>query len=69
MFHAYDQIRVGTQGQILQRFLQVTRTYLAGSTGAVNGLGQADIFRFGNHFSVLWGFLWLASRIRIHEKV
>jgi hypothetical protein len=43
MFHADNQFRIGTQGQILQCFLQVTRTYFAGSTGAVYGFRQSNL--------------------------
>jgi hypothetical protein len=57
MFHADNQIRIRDEGQILQRFLQVTRTYFAGSTGAVNGLGEADLGFFGHH-----AFLCLCSQ-------
>jgi len=49
MFHADNQVRIGTHGQILQCFLQVTRTYLAGSTGAMHRFRQTDLFVFVYH--------------------
>jgi hypothetical protein len=41
-------MRVGLERQAGQRFSEVTRTYLAGSTRPVNGLGQAQLL-FVNH--------------------
>jgi hypothetical protein len=46
--HARDEIGVGLERQAGQRFGEVARTYLAGSTRAVNGLGKAQLF-FVNH--------------------
>ena len=43
MLHPHDQVRIGDERQILQRFLQVTRTYLAGSPGPVDRPGQAHL--------------------------
>ncbi len=58
MLHPHDQVRIGDERQILQRFLQVTRTYLAGSPRPVDRPGQAHLhflvhvrspFRFSAH--------------------
>jgi hypothetical protein len=68
MFHADDQIRIGAQRQILQCLLQVARTYFAGSTGAVYGFGQADLFCVINHFGFLGSFLRLINRLRDQLK-
>ena len=43
MLHAYDQVRIGNERQILQRLLQVPRTYLAGSAGPVDRLRQPHL--------------------------
>jgi hypothetical protein len=61
MLHPHDQVRIGDERQILQRFLQVTRTYLAGSPRPVDRPGQAHLhflvhvrspFRFSAHCRV-----------------
>jgi hypothetical protein len=41
-------MRIGLERQASQRSSEVARTYLAGSTRAVNGLGKAQLF-FVNH--------------------
>jgi hypothetical protein len=60
VLHPDDQIRIGDERQILQRFLQVTRTYLAGSPRPLDRLGQADLRflihdRSPGYFSLLPG--------------
>jgi hypothetical protein len=40
MLHPYDKIRIGDQRQIFKRFIQVARTYLAGSARPVDRFGQ-----------------------------
>ena len=46
MLHADDQVRIGNERQILQRFLQVPRTYLAGSPGSVDRFRQPHLSLF-----------------------
>jgi hypothetical protein len=41
VLHPHDQVRIGDERQIFERFLQVARTYLAGSPGPVDGFGEA----------------------------
>jgi hypothetical protein len=43
VLHADDQVRIGNQRQILQRLLQVPRTYLAGSAGPVDRFRQTHL--------------------------
>jgi len=52
VLHADQQIRIRYEGEIFQRFVQVARTYLAGSAGAVYGLGEAQPVFF-RHLPVL----------------
>jgi hypothetical protein len=46
VLHADDQIRIGDERHILKRFLQVSRTYLAGSPGPMDRFGQAYLRLF-----------------------
>jgi hypothetical protein len=50
MFHTRDDIGVGLEGQAGQRFGEVTRTYLASSTRAVDGLGETERFLVGHRY-------------------
>jgi hypothetical protein len=50
MLHPHDQVRIGDERQILQRFLQVTRTYLAGSPRPMDRPGQAHLILFIHGF-------------------
>ena len=46
--HSGDEIGVGTEGQAGQRLGEVTRTYLASSTRAMNGLGETQLLFIGH---------------------
>jgi len=43
MLHPHDQVRIGDKRQIFQRFVQVARTYLAGSPRPMDRSGETHV--------------------------
>jgi hypothetical protein len=43
VLHPHDQVRIGDERQIFKRFLQVARTYLAGSPRPLDRFGETHI--------------------------
>jgi hypothetical protein len=52
---------VGPERQAGQHFSEVARTYLAGSTRAVNGLGKAQLFLISQYIHLFRGILLLLA--------